>query len=273
MNPASPVLPVAVAAPVDRRPQRLGDRRRPVTVRLAFALVGVLVSVAIGLTPTVDAPAAPPTQNPPRLPPRPEAVPAPAPHGYGPIQAGQEAYQRGEAERREALGEQLETVDRMGWYSGLPSYRYPPSLEGVYAYPNIRPYGSQGPVSAYRSSPGAYRLYIFEPWPLLRGDLFGAPRVQRVPQPVGHQIVVTGPGRLLYRPVYPSDVQPPLGPVPYGSRDGRRPDGVARSASIPPPPRPAAPGPAIPAAAARPIPPPPLPGIDRAPPENGPREF
>lgn len=164
---------------------------------------------------------------------------------YGPLEAGQEAYLRSEAERREAIAGQLQTVDRMAWYAGQPGYRYPPSLESVYAYPHVWAQGPTGVVMSFRVNPLGYRTYayrgLFEPWPVVPGDLYGYPGLNRIPQPAGHEIVVTGPNGTLYRPVYPA---PPVLP-----------------------PTPASPQPAPPAlpSAMEPLPTPP--------PEVGPREF
>jgi hypothetical protein len=180
------------------------------------------------------------------------------PSTYSPLDAGQDAYRMGEKERREGIARQLDLNHSMTWYSGVPGYRYPPSLESIYAYPNPYAYPltwravRRGAVAAYRTYPYAYRYYpyphVFEPWPRVPGDIYGYPYVDRVEQPLGHKVIVTGPNSYVYRPVYPWDVKPKQAPRPPS----------AASPTLPPPPSPNDP-------AAEPVPAPPA--------EGGPREF
>lgn len=138
------------------------------------------------------------------------AVPAPT---YGPLEAGQDAYQFAETQRRAALARQLETINQMTWWdTRLAGPGTVPSLESFYAYPRswrATRYGQgTGPQnsSAYGDDHGRN---VFEPWPLVPGDIFSHSQVERIPQPVGHEIVVTGPNSYIYRPVYPGETIPP----------------------------------------------------------------
>lgn len=140
---------------------------------------------------------------------------------YGPLQAGQQAYQHAEAERRAALAQQLETISRMAWWdSRLRGPRTPPSLESFYAYPGASRTTWYGTRTDYPTS-AVYRDYrrwdVFEPWPLVAGDIFGYPQVDRVAQPVGHEIVDTGPNSYVYRPIYAGESRPTRA-VPWPSK-------------------------------------------------------
>lgn len=137
-------------------------------------------------------------------------TPAP-PVKYGPLEAGQEAYQRAETERRAAIARQLQTLDSMAWYSGAPGQRIPPSLESIYAYPRTWRMTQFG-IQTDRRYSFPYRedsrWATFEPWPLVPGDIFASPWLDRVRQPAGHEIIATGPNSYLYRPVYPVETPP-----------------------------------------------------------------
>jgi hypothetical protein len=177
------------------------------------------------------------------------------------LDAGREAYARAETRRREGIVRQLQSIGEMLWYSGVPGYfRDPPSLGALYAY------GSQRPLAARRlPGGGCYdvpqnpQANLFEPWPLVPGDIYGYPYLDRVDQPRGHEIIATGPNGYVYRPIYGRDLPAPPPPA-------------ARPASPKPEsPQPIPPKPAEPAFA------PPLVGgpevIPAPPPTSGPREF
>ncbi|MCR4415067.1 MAG: hypothetical protein NUV77_21825, partial [Thermoguttaceae bacterium] len=127
------------------------------------------------------------------------------PGRYDAIDAGRDAHFRGEQERLDAIGRQIETNDQLAWRAGQPTlYVYPP-LDAVYAYGPRRAYRGAGAVPWLMPRygyPAMPYLGVFEPWPLVPGDVYGYPYVARVPQPVGHQVVVIGPGAYLYRPIY-----------------------------------------------------------------------
>jgi len=144
--------------------------------------------------------------------PRPTATGAPIPEKvltpgvYGPLEAGSEAYLRGEAARRGAIGRQLQTEADIAWYYGQPpGFPYPPGLETAYAGPRWHAPPIFGPLRAYRLYNPGYT--IFEPWPLVPGDIYGRPYYGSVPQPLGHEVVRTGPNGYVYRPIYGPEVE------------------------------------------------------------------
>lgn len=191
---------------------------------------------------------------------------------YGPLQASEEAHQRAEAERRAAIRRQLQTLDNLAWYSGASGpaaygARTAPSLESIYADPRVwrmTQFGMQAERRSTLPYRGDSRSGVFEPWPLVPGDVFAAPWFDRVQQPAGHEIVVTGRNSYLYRPVYPAEV-PPAGPTskPPGAKLPAPP--AANPPPISSPSRDASRGV---------IPPPPAPARELPPSvEGGPREF
>ena len=118
------------------------------------------------------------------------------PKTYGPLDAGRDAYERAERQRRQVIDRQLQTIEDMVWYSGLPGFdRVPASLDAVYAgvaahVPRRalrRAYRAGYPHATYRYSYPQYAYpktpFVFEPWPLVPGDIYGYPYVDRVEQP------------------------------------------------------------------------------------------
>ncbi|MGO8750235.1 MAG: hypothetical protein ACLQNE_30190 [Thermoguttaceae bacterium] len=150
---------------------------------------------------------------------------------YDALDAGRDAYLLGEWRRQQAIERQVRTIDRMAWYSGLPTVTpYPPDRDTAYAYglslySNPRVYRRADP----NARQGLYPPPVFEPWPVVPGDIFAYPYVERAPQPIGHQVIVTGPGSYIYRPIY-SRSEPPL------QAAAPQPGFVDRAAPIPPPP-------------------------------------
>jgi len=143
--------------------------------------------------------------------PLPEMVLPQFPDSYGPLDAGRDAQLRGEAERQQAIGRQLAVQDSLAWYYSLPGHwPYPPGLEAAYAGPRWRAPPILGPSRAYRH----YSHYpVFEPWAFVPGDIYGYPYFNRVPQPLGHQIIAKGPNSYIYRPFYQSDLRPSASPT------------------------------------------------------------
>ncbi len=130
----------------------------------------------------------------------------PGPRVYDRLDAAFDSYTRAEADRRDALGLQLEANDAMAWRAGAPTYsQYPPDLDSVYAFPpRAYRYGSwRSPATIYRGYPG-----VFEPWPFVPGDIYGYPYVDRIEQPQGHVVIPYGPNGYYYGPVYGSDLIP-----------------------------------------------------------------
>jgi len=135
--------------------------------------------------------------------------PPEVPRTYGPVEAGQEAYQRAEQERREAIARQLQTEDMVAWQQSPPWY--------YHYYPSVRPGyvvgGRRAVQFSYRPAyvyPRSVPLGWFESWPLVPGDIYGFPYPYRIPQPWGHQVVVIGPRTYLVRPLY--EAAPKLAP-------------------------------------------------------------
>ena len=195
------------------------------TRRTAVAL-GLFLGFSLG---TVGPAAAADDPAPPQAPP-PQAAAQPQvepqfPRTYGPLDASREAYERGEARRRGAIQRQIELNDEMVWYSGHPGFeRVPPGLDTIYAYGHTYP-GRPGPRATVRLGHFGYYGYpatrpyprcgagwfppwgVFEPWPLVPGDVWGYPYVDRVEHPLGHKVIRTGPNGYIARPVYASDLE------------------------------------------------------------------
>jgi hypothetical protein len=197
------------------------------------------------------------------------------PPKYDSLDAGRDAYLLGEWRRQQAIERQVRTIDRMAWYSGLPTVTpYPPDLETAYAHGISL---DSSPITYRRAESAARRgLYpppVFEPWPVVPGDIFGYPYVERAPQPVGHQVIVTGPSSYIYRPIYTRPGPPPLVAAPQAEPLGQR----TVAAPIPPPP----PAPDVglpplglaPPDAAKPLASAPKPEVVPVPPPARPREF
>jgi len=181
---------------------------------------------------------------------------SPRPPIYDRIDASSESYRRAEANRRETIGLQLDAVDAMAWRAGAFTYSpYPPDMETAYAYGPPRAYRSgaeRSPVTVYRSYSG-----VFEPWPVVPGDIYGYPYVERIEQPSGHTVVPYGPNGYYYGPVYAH---------PWGDHACPRMTPLNPPVSVQPP---------APATAGESPPAPPGPEPIPAPPatEDGPREF
>ncbi len=129
---------------------------------------------------------------------------------YSSAQAGWDSYERAETQRRQTFDRQLWSNSLAQWYAGWPSPFFPPGLDAAYAYPApatraMRP----APLGAYRPYPG-----VFEPWPVLPGDIYGVPGQNRVEQSAGHEIVPDGNGGYVYRPVYPRELPSPVAETP-----------------------------------------------------------
>jgi hypothetical protein len=137
---------------------------------------------------------------------------------YDGIQAGLDAYRLAEERRRGAIADQLYFNDEMRAWAGLPTSRGETVYYGLYgprygyAYP---------PASlAYRYAYGVPRygfgpLSVFEPWPIVPGDIYGYPAYTPVRQPIGQHQEQTGPNRWESHPVYDPPLTPyrPLPPV------------------------------------------------------------
>jgi len=172
------------------------------------AAVAVFCCGLIGLSISSPAPGQEEVPRPPASgPPLPEARLPQFPSTYSPLDAGWDAYERGEQQRRGAIDRQLQLHADLAWYYSLPGYwPYPPGLETVYS--GTWGPGLFGPRRAYRYRYPRYGYPTFEPWPFVPGDIYGYPYYGQVPQPLGHKVIRTGPNGYIYRPVYESDLQP-----------------------------------------------------------------
>jgi hypothetical protein len=62
---------------------------------------------------------------------------------------------------------------------------------------------------------------IFEPWPIVAGDIWGYPFFDPIPQPIGQRQIQTGPNRWESHPVYAAPAGPlPIAPPPAADRPG-----------------------------------------------------
>ena len=148
---------------------------------------------------------------------------------YDSLDAGRDAYQRAEAERRGAIQRQIEsnrqvpgTADPLGYYPlrGIgPVYAVPllrPARRAVWAYRN---WESQYPYSVYRPPLLPLTPLPVDPRGALPGYLGTYPSGDRVQQPLGHVVTPTGPNGYIYRPYYGSErgnqgAAPPANPPP-----------------------------------------------------------
>ncbi len=199
---------------------------------------------------------------------------------YDSLQAGQDAYWDAEAQRRALIARQLmieeQIVVQNTWADPQDKYRpvHPesygpilpkayggPTLADVYAYPpsSVVYYGG---ASAPVAGPGnsAAPVPVFQPWPRVPNDIWGAPYYGYVRQPIGHVKIWTSRLGYIYKPIYaspPMEGNPstiaasPRGSVPLGRQPeaGRKmpADDVPSPAALPrvppPPPKPSPPPP------------------------------
>jgi hypothetical protein len=162
---------------------------------------------------------------------------------YDGLTAGAETYRDAEAIRRQNIARQLNHVDLLKWYNGLPDrsdgvvlHRDPPSLDYWYAY-GRGPTVWNGGTPQYGTGPATD---VFEAWPRVPGDIFGYPDIPTARQPIGHISTQTGPNRWEYHPIYAEDlvVSRPSSSPASGIRRGG-PATLPAAAAIPPPPQPA----------------------------------
>jgi hypothetical protein len=132
---------------------------------------------------------------------------------YGPFDAISEGAERSEAQRLSLIDSQLDTVDqlRLAQVAGPRTLLRDPGVAAVYPYGRrgilgLRPRGyivvrraPSVPSAAYR------RSYAVEPQYDRGYDAYGFPIRQAVRQPIGHELLRTGPNRWEYRPLYAED--------------------------------------------------------------------
>ena len=129
---------------------------------------------------------------------------------YDGIQAGLDAFRLAEEQRQAAVATQLATNDLMRAWSGLPLTR---GTTTFYGYPGVAPAFTPAVMDldfaygfAYRRFVPGPPLSVFEPWPVIPGDIYGFVVTPPVRQPVGQWQGQTGPRRWESHPVY----DPPL---------------------------------------------------------------
>jgi hypothetical protein len=128
-------------------------------------------------------------------------------------QPGWSNYGLYESQRRDAIARQLGIQEDLRAQSGLPSRVFPGlqpySLESIYA-------GLATPLGA-RSWGGPH---VFEPWPLVPGDIYGRQFDFGTQTPLGHVTTYTGPNSYVYEPYYaapqatPAPVRPLRSAIP-----------------------------------------------------------
>jgi len=214
---------------------------------------------------------------------------------YDSLEAGRDAHLDAEAQRRAMVGRQLliedQIIQQNTWADPqarylpvhpesygpiLPKYRVGPTLADVYAYPPAdggpvyyggappaRTVSGDYPVRRATGDPGgryAAPVPVFQPWPQVPNDIYGAPYYGYVRQPIGHVKIWTSRLGYIYKPIYasPPAENPRPGPaiaatthqatVPAPHRAlverGLRGPGASVSTGspdLPPPPRPAIP--------------------------------
>ena len=130
---------------------------------------------------------------------------------YTPFDAIAEGTERSESQRRSLIASQLDTVDqlRLTQVAGPRSFLRDSNVTAVYPYGRrgilgLRPRGyvvvRRAPVTTYRRS-YAPDPQLYEP----RFDSYGYSAPQAVRQPIGHELLRTGPNRWEYRPLYADD--------------------------------------------------------------------
>lgn len=139
------------------------------------------------------------------------AQPRPA-AAYDALEAGAEAYRAQEVQRRQAIGQQLATIEDMksraglaSWYGGQVYYYRPYSLDSWYAQGAARNDRSSGPVARSWGT-------VFERWPYVPGDIWGYTPDRPVRQSIGQRQVQVSPQRWESFPVYADTVLAPAAP-------------------------------------------------------------
>lgn len=207
-----------------------------------------------------------------QTPPAAAAVPAqaqPAPQhseSYGAVEAGQEAYQRAEAQRQANIEAQGALNEEMQAASAPPAYYpyrpvaavYPGAVQVSWGRRRAFWYGPSvpapyPPLRAYRG--------VLEPWPMVPGAMYRYPYGPWAPYPPAQIRIQIGPGAIPPPPEFGPEVVPQQVPTPAPPQD--QPEPIPAPAAEPQlnaPNPPAEPAPAPPPAAI-------VPGVPR------PREF
>ncbi len=205
---------------------------------------------------------------------------------YDSLQAGHDAHIDAEAQRRALVGRQIMTenqiIQQNTWADPQDRYRpvHPesygpvtpkayggPTLADVYAYPTDggpvfyggtpapipTSGGSQVPTAVSNRNAYAAAVPVFQPWPRVPNDIWGAPYYSYVQQPIGHVKIWTSRLGYIYKPIYASPVRESPRPASAAARPapraavprrpvlqpGLRPADTGSPNSPPPPPKPA----------------------------------
>ncbi len=184
---------------------------------------------------------------------------------YDSLQAGQDAYWDAEAQRRALIGRQLMIEEQImlqnTWAVPQDRYRpvhpesYGPILPKAYGGPTLADVYAYPPAGPVYYGGAAAPVPVFQPWPRVPNDIWGAPYYGYVRQPIGHVKIWTSRLGYIYKPIYASPpmesprsalaasprVTAPLSRRPYAV--SKTPAGnvplPAASPNLPPPPRPA----------------------------------
>jgi hypothetical protein len=140
------------------------------------------------------------------------------PLGYDGLQAGADAYETAEEQRRERIDDQLYLNDAMRarygwplasesvvWYGNARGYGRPLGIDYAYAYSSDPLPGRRGGrlyFERYWSPP----LSVFEPWPYVPGDIYGYNFPPVIRQSIGQRQGQTGPNRWESHPVYADEL-------------------------------------------------------------------
>ena len=140
---------------------------------------------------------------------------APAARPYDGIQAGLDAFRLAEEQRQAALANQLAVNQQMRAWAAIPLAR---GYTTYYSYPGYA-VPALSPVDldyAYAYGGPRYGFpvrTVFEPWPVIPGDIYGYTYIAPLRQPVGQWQGQTGPRRWESHPVYDPPL-PALAPQP-----------------------------------------------------------
>lgn len=198
-------------------------------VRVAIVLAGFLFlvvghSVSVQGQTSEAIPTPPPSSPAPA--PAPSSTPATVPPNatYTPLDAGRDAYARGEAERSSALDRQLRVENDVRWFNSWAG-PFGGTTRVEVRTPSSPWLGSR----AYRiPSPYEYPSAVlppplFTPWPLVSGGIWGYPYYPWASQPIGHERIWTSPNGYIYGPRYAEPS--PAGPQPVPADPSTRPGG------------------------------------------------
>ncbi len=143
--------------------------------------------------------------------PTPRPVEPPAPGGreyrpnekYTPLDAGQDAYKRGEEERRWAVDRQLQVQQNIRDYNTWRYYNWGVPYFSPYSSPYVPPRIGR----RIRRRVAAWE----RPWPspVSPDAIYGYNYIPFTKQPIGHEKIWTGPNSYIYKPRYTPPDRPP----------------------------------------------------------------